>query len=120
MILLTSSAWGITVLLLSEPEVTILSKRPCRDCRREIYLQFMIIPGSNMRWVAFDYPGMGLHDCIMNPLNRGIKKLIQQKLEEMNPSNTETSENDVLELVKRIDVIILNLIQIKDRVSKLK
>lgn len=58
-----------------------------------------------MRYVAFDYPGNGLHFCIMRPLDSGVKQLIVQKLEDMN-TETNESDNTTMELIRRIDVMV--------------
>jgi hypothetical protein len=50
------------------PERTIMTKRPCKHCNNEIYLQFLKVTPKLQRWVSFDSSDGKLHDCPARPL----------------------------------------------------
>lgn len=80
-----------------------------------------------MRSIAFDFPSGELHHYLIKPLDSRASKLIIQRLKEMNPVNNtivqstnDKTENDIVELVRMLEVIMWNLNQIKAKISKIK
>ena len=59
------------------PERTILTRRPCKHCKNEIYLQHIPVT-SKMKWVSFDGSDGRIHSCPVKPLTAELKQRIQE------------------------------------------
>lgn len=79
--------------LTATPERAILSKRPCKHCKSEIYLQFMKITPQLECWISFDGSDGKLHHCPARLLALEVKKLIQTAINQMNSGSYIHTQN---------------------------
>ena len=95
------------------PARAILTKRPCKHCNKEIYLQFMKITPKLQCWVCFDSSDGKLHDCPAKPLAFEVKQLIETAINQISPStdsnNIHTQNITNTGIIHRIDRIIEDL-----------
>jgi hypothetical protein len=96
------------------PERTIINNNRCKHCGRKTYLQFIPIPNTEIKWILFDYPDGGLHNCIVKPLDPWKKKLVQQfTATAVEPTNEDDNNNAVVQKLNTI-IEILNEIRMQD------
>ncbi|MGH9985755.1 MAG: hypothetical protein ACRD8W_17565 [Nitrososphaeraceae archaeon] len=97
----------MTVPRIPTPEErTILTRRPCKHCKNEIYLQHIRVT-SKMQWVCFDLDGK-LHSCPNKPLAIETRQLIKEAIERMIPDNILTNTNNI-EVLRRIHRMVQDL-----------
>src|SRR5919106_450945 len=92
-------------------ERTIMTKRPCKHCGTEIYLQHIPIT-TKLKWISLDAEDGRLHDCPARPLALDVKTLIQTAIDSrMKPTtnNNIHTNFDNMEIINRIDRIINDL-----------
>jgi len=93
------------------PERTILTRRPCKYCGSEIYLQYIPV-SPKLNWICFDSTDGKLYDCLPRLLAPETKQLIQSAIERMNYHN---SKNNNTKLAHDIDMIIQGLKDTRQR-----
>jgi hypothetical protein len=74
-------------------ERTIMTKRPCKHCKTEIYLQFMKVSPKLQSSVSFDSSNGKLHHCLARPLALEVKKLIQTAINRMTPADSNNNNH---------------------------
>ncbi|MGH9976170.1 MAG: hypothetical protein ACRD8Z_10105 [Nitrososphaeraceae archaeon] len=92
---------------ITPAERTILTRRPCKHCGNEIYLQYIPVT-SKMKWVSLDGSDGKIHSCPVKPLAIETRQLIKEAIERMIPDNILTNTNNI-EVLRRIDRMVQDL-----------